>query len=330
MATERAIDDWRALVAVTTCDRDVYLRRCLPRLALASVHDPRLSILVSLDGDDPRTRAFCESWEVPLIHSDAREGVGLSKNRVLEAFPDFDYYFFIEDDVEVLDHRIFGAHVEISRAADLHHMSLFERAGIRSPVSETHAVGYTVVHARYGGAQLNFFSAEGLRTVGGWHPKFAQYRRWGHTEHSYRFPRNGLAPAAFNVATSLADKCIVHRPPSVTSVPDFPLDADQISGPERELMDLQLKHVDLQTLAPYHFNGAPLRPLNQLARAVGPGAPYTLLSRSERRVALSDYLVWRSESRPTRAGRLASLAAGAALAPTNVTVKHAIKMALKR
>jgi hypothetical protein len=37
-------------------------------------------------------------------------------------------------------------------------------------------------------------------TVGGWHPSFARYRRWGHTEHSCRFVRAGLAPPPFNVA----------------------------------------------------------------------------------------------------------------------------------
>lgn len=316
-------------MAVTTCDRDAYLRRCLPRLAQASVFDPRLSVIVSLDGDDPPTRAFCDSWDVPLLHSDAREGVGLSKNRVLERFPDFDFYFFIEDDVEVLDPTVFRRHVEISQTASLHHMSLFERAGVRQPISESVIAGETIVHGRYGGAQFNFFTAEGLRAVGGWHPRFAHYRRFGHTEHSYRFPRNSLAPAPFNVAVSLSDTCLLHRPPSVTSAAGITLDADQIAPSERELMDLELKHVELQTIAPYHFNETPLDPLHRLANAASAGR-YALLTRGERRLALSDYLIRRSENRPASARNLINLAVGVAMAPASPTAKHAVKTHLAR
>ena len=329
MSTDPHPQNWRALAVVTTCAREAYLRRCLPRIAEASVLDPRISVAVSLDGDDPASREFCATWDVPLLHSDTREGVGLSKNRALEFFPDFDYYFFIEDDVEMLDPRVFAIHVEISQALGLHHMSLFERAGIRQPISETHVADQTVVHARYGGAQFNFFTAEGLRTVGGWHPAFAQYRRWGHTEHSYRFSRNHLAPAPFNVAVSLSDRCIVHSPPSVTSVVNAVLDQDQISAPERELMDLELTYVPLQTLAPYHFNEKPLQPLHRLA-AGGSGRRYALLNGEERRHALSEYLISRSEGRGTLLERALSLGAGVAMAPLSPAAKHAIKTRLLR
>jgi hypothetical protein len=330
MTTAASDSEWRALVAVNTCNREPFLRRCLPALARACASDPRISLLVSLDGDDPATRAFCETWQVPLLHSDAREGVGLSKNRVLEAFPDFDYYFFLEDDAEILDASVFAAHVAVAQSAQLHHMSLLHRAAIRKPVSQSTAAGHELVHARYGGADFNFFTAEGLRVVGGWHPLFAQYRRWGHTEHSYRFPRNRLAPEAFNVAVDLTEAFIWYAPPSITQITTIPLDADQISVPERELMNQELKHVPLQTISPYHFNGAPLGPLTRLAAVMNSSRRYPLLSGYERREALADYNLWRFEHGRTRAGRLASLAAAIALAPTSMSVKHAIKTRLIR
>jgi hypothetical protein len=134
------------------------------------VLDPRLSLLVSLDGPDPETVGFCNDWEVPLIYSEQPEGVGISKNRVLERYPDFDYYFFVEDDVELMDDTVFKVHIEISRTSGIHHFSLFERDGIRKPISISIVTGHRIVHALFGGADFNFFTGQGLKVVGGWHP----------------------------------------------------------------------------------------------------------------------------------------------------------------
>ena len=165
----RAIDaaDYRALVCVTTCRRLPYLRRYLPHFARFCSDDPRFHLLVSLDGDEVDTRRFCEQWEVPLLHSDLREGVGMSKNRVLERFPDFDYYFFVEDDVELVDSSVFAAHVELSRATGIHHFTLFERNGLRKATGESTAAGYRVRHGLYGGADFSLYTGAGLRQVGG-------------------------------------------------------------------------------------------------------------------------------------------------------------------
>ena len=146
--------DYRALVCVTTCQRLRYLRRYLPHFARFCADDPRFSLLVSLDGDEADTRRFCEEWEVPLLYSDQREGVGISKNRVLERFPDFDYYFFLEDDVELVDGRVFPAHVELSQASGIHHFTLFERGGVRKVTAQSTAAGHRIVHGLYGGADL--------------------------------------------------------------------------------------------------------------------------------------------------------------------------------
>ena len=148
----RAIDatDYRALVCITTCQRLPYLRRYLPHFARFCSDDPRFHLLVSLDGDEADTRRFCEQWEVPLLHSDQREGVGMSKNRALERFPDFDYYFFLEDDVELFDELVFPAHVELSQASGIHHFTLFQRGGVRKATAQSTAAG-SILHGLYGG-----------------------------------------------------------------------------------------------------------------------------------------------------------------------------------
>ena len=320
---------WQALVAFTTSNRGPYVKRCLPQLAHACRSDPRLSILVALDGDDPETRALCEDWEVPLVYSEAREGVGLSKNRVLESFPDYDFYFFVEDDVEVIDGSVFARHVALMQAAGIHHMSLFTDARSYAPVAETSVQGQRIRHYEYGGAQLNAFTRMGLARVGGWHPLFATYRRWGHVEHSYRFPRNKLAPAPFNVAVELIDSCICHVPPAVTNwVEIASLGADGLSEPERELMNQELAYVPLQTLAPYHLDGPPPGQLTKLSSAFGRRRRYPLLSGAARRRAYADYFVWRSETADRRSAMLGLALLATVTDPTSIALRHAVKVRL--
>jgi hypothetical protein len=191
-------DEYRALICITTCQRLKYLRRYLPHFARFCAADCRFQLLISLDGTEPEVLAFCDEWQIPLVYSDEREGVGIAKNRVLDRFSDFDYYFFLEDDVELVDGSVFPGHVAVAQSSGIHHFSLFRQGGARKPIAESIVDGRRIIHCLYGGADFNFFTGEGLRQVGGWHPRFAEYRRFGHTEHSYRFVRRGLAPAPFN------------------------------------------------------------------------------------------------------------------------------------
>jgi hypothetical protein len=327
--SETPTPEYRALVCITTCERPGYLRRYLPHFARFCAQDPRFPLLVGLDGDDEETRRFCEEWQVPLLHSEEREGVGLSKNRVLERFPDFDYYFFIEDDVELVDGAVFPAHVELAQQSEIHHFSLFSERRIGKPAGESTIAGRRVAHSFVGSARFNFFTAEGLRQVGGWHPRFAEYRRWGHTEHSYRFYNAGLAPAPFNVATELSYACIWHLHPSVTPL-SLPGDEEHIVVPERELIDQHLLHVPLQTISPYEFNGVPFGALDRLATTLDAGERYPLVEAAERRHCRSDYQLWRYRWARGRGRKVAALLAAAWQWPSNPMLKRTVKMALGR
>ncbi len=321
--------DYRALICVTTCRRLAGLRSYLPHYAQLCVQDRRFSLLVALDGTEEDTIRFCAEWDVALVYADEREGVGLSKNRVLERFPAFDYYFFVEDDVELVDGSVFPAHVELSNASGIHHFSLFG-GEVRGPVGESVVAGRRIVHGLFGGAHLTFYTAEGLARVGGWHPRFAEYRRWGHTEHSYRFPRVGLAPAPFNVVTELSDACIWHVPPPVTRVSGVPVDADQISSVEREVMGLELSHLPVQTLSAHHSNGiAPGSP-ELLVAALAGGERYPLVGRAERRRCRSSYQLWRFEKATSAHGRIEALLHTVVNWPANPALRHKLKSALVR
>jgi hypothetical protein len=321
--------DYRALVCITTCERPDFLRRYLPHFARFCAEDPRFSLLVAADGAEAETMRFCEEWGVPLLHSSEREGVGISKNRALEKFPDFDYYFFVEDDVELIDGVVFPVHVELAQASDIHHFSLFSARRLGEPAGESTIAGRRVVHSFVGSARFNVFTAEGLRQVGGWHPRFAEYRRWGHTEHSYRFYNAGLAPAPFNVATELSCACIWHLHPSVTPL-SLSGDEEHIVGPERELIDQKLHHVPLQTFSPYEFNGVPFGSLDRLAATLDAGERYPLVEAGERRHCRSDYQLWRYHWAKSRRRRAAALLAAAWQWPSNPILRRTVKMALRR
>jgi hypothetical protein len=264
------------------------------------------------------------------LYSEEREGVGLSKNRTLERFPDFDYYFFIEDDVELLDGSVFPIHIEVARASGIHHLSLTARRRIRNYDRSSTIAGHRVVHGFYGSADFNFFTAEGLRQVGGWHPLFAEYRRWGHTEHSYRFYRAGLAPTPFNVIEDLTEACIWHIPPTVTRTNLLPVDANEIVAPERKLIDEELIHVPLETISPYEFNGFPFGELDRLAATLKADERYPLVDARERRQCRSDYRLWQFRSGASAPRRAAALLAAAWSWPRNPRLRHTVKLAIGR
>jgi hypothetical protein len=321
---------FKALVCITSCRRLGVLRRYLPHYAGFCESDPRYSLLVSLDGTEAPYLDFCRDWDLALLYSDEREGVGLSKNRALEQFPDFDYYFFIEDDVELVDDSVFSSHVDLAARSGIHHFSLFEHGGVRKPVGETMVAGRRVVHALFGAADFNFFTRAALKRVGGWHPLFARYRRWGHTEHSYRFPRADLAPAPFNVAVELIDAFAWHSPPAVTRVEEIELDEDQISRPERELMDQELDLVPVQTLSAYHLQGTLGRSPTRLASIMSEKNRYPLAGPRERREARSDFLLWQSTRGGSFVRRAATFLAAFGLWPKSPAIRHEVKTWLGR
>jgi hypothetical protein len=247
---------------------------------------------------------------------------------VLEAFPDFDHYFFLEDDVELVDGLVFPAHVELARETGIHHFSIFAPRRLGRRTGETLVGGHHVLHGSVGSARFNFFTGLGLRQVGGWHPRFAEYRRWGHTEHSYRFLHAGLAPAPFNVVADLTDTCIWHFPPPVTQPSLLPADADGIVEPERELIEQRLEHVPVQTVSPYRVERAELPVPKHLGATLDGGGRYPLVAGRERRHCRSDYQLWRyrvTESAPRRA---AALLTAAWQWPANPRLRRTVREAL--
>jgi len=320
---------FRALICFLTCNRNTRLRRYAPSYLEYCRRDRAFDFLVVLDSNDPTSVAFCGERSVPLLWSEAREGVKLAKNRALSRFPGYDCYFFIEDDAELLDLRVLREHVRVARIGGFDHLCLFERGGARGVLGERRVAGHSVVFARHGGAQLTFFTRDGLERVGGWHTAFAQYRRFGHTEHSYRFVHHGLAEAAFIVVETLADCILWHYPPPVTAPRGVVAAsaASQLCELEEKLISDGLTFFPVQTLCAYHFNGMPLDGSRTSWVDELSFDRYPRLSRREKRLAWADHYVALAR---TQSGwrRWASLAKAASRDPRNLGIRHIVKQLL--
>ena len=209
----------KSLICITTCARSLNIKALVWDYILFCNNNIHFDFIVSLDGSDNETINYCKKYNIPLIFSEKREGVGISKNRVLKNCPYYGYYFFIEDDVELLDSNIFDIHINISRNTGVEHFSLFDKSRFRNIVGKTSYKNLTIVHSLYGGAPFNFYSRKGIEIVGGFHTDFAKYKRFGHTEHTYRYVNNDLSDFPFNVIEELIEGfCNWNDPLSVTKI----------------------------------------------------------------------------------------------------------------
>jgi len=255
----------QALIAITTCDRSPLVRAFVPAFHRFCLGNPRFDLLLSIDGaafgSNPDSLAFARERGIAFVMSRVPEGVGISKNRVVARLGGYRYYFFVEDDVELLDPRVFDTLIRLSDGSGIHHFSLHERARIRHVMSTSEFQGMKIIHALYGSAQLSFFTRTALVAAGGWHPDFASRRRGGHTEHSYRVYRNGLAPAPFNIAEDCLGDLVWGNPPSVVSPGGQPITSHGIFTAEQELIDRRVMHLHLATPSPFRL-AVPKRPRN--------------------------------------------------------------------
>lgn len=239
----------RVLVVVTTCSRPHFIQANLENLAGFVNEITDADIAVAIDGlsmqGNQQTLDYCLSKGVTCIFSEVSEGVGVSKNRVVALLGGYEYYFFIEDDVEVLTSRLFTGHLNLFAETDIHHFSLHPRDRLLDLVGSTWTAEGDVLHAMYGSAQVNFFTREALLRAGGWHPVFARLRRGGHTEHSYRVFRAKLCPAPFNLSLKLLETCRWNEPPHVVDPEDtgYQLGENYLFKIENELIEKELTFV---------------------------------------------------------------------------------------
>lgn len=246
----------RTLICLNTCKRAMAVKGIIWEYVNFVKSREDFFLVVSLDGDDKETIEYCKKYGIALIYSDENEGVGLAKNRALSLFGDFDYYFFIEDDVELIDCSVFDAHIELSKKSGIQHFSLFDRNRIINELARSKVGEYTIIHSEFGGAPFNFFTKEGLFKVGGWHDMFAALKRFGHTEHTYRFVNAGLCTYPFNIIEKFLDGYLGWNDPiSVTKI-KVETTKNRLFKGENDLLEQKLQYYPIKTISPYHLVGS--------------------------------------------------------------------------
>ncbi|MBT3325588.1 MAG: hypothetical protein HN396_04970 [Gemmatimonadales bacterium] len=222
-----------------------------------------------------------------------------------------------------------GALVLDAGAGEGPYRELFPPERLEKQVDKTTVDGVTIHHGLFGMAQFNFFTRRAIEAAGGWHPLFSEHCRWGHTEHSYRVARTGLAPAPFNLVPSTAKCFIWHFPPAVTSAPSVRMTEDDIPHFEAALIRDGLDHVPVTTLSDYSFNGRPMDGTDRLAGSVSAATRYPLAEAEEVRACRSSFLLWQAQHASNWFSRLTLLTQAIALSPRNPSIRHYIKMTLQ-
>jgi hypothetical protein len=275
-----------SLICITSCNRINEVKKFIfPFIDFCNKHD-EFDFLLSLDGNIEEYKSFCDKFKIPLLYSEEREGVGLSKNRVLSKFPNYDYYFFIEDDVELIDCSVFHNCINFSSSMNIPHVSFLVFGD--SMINESKN-GWQYKKGFKSGGVFNFFDAKALFKVGGWHTCFAKYKRFGHSEHSYRFYNNGFQEYPFYALNSFAKCLISHDPPHVTKIEDEEY-AGHYHSSEKNLIESKLLYYPIQIISPFFFNGYGMHYNNTVADFLQTNKKkYPLTHGKERRIALSEY-----------------------------------------
>lgn len=277
----------KALIAITTCNRISEIEKYIwDYLKFINVKDS-FHFVLAVDGTSPSYIDFCEQFDIPLIYSEQREGVGLSKNRVLSQFPDYDYYFFIDDDVELIDGAIFQQSVDVYNITNYPHLCANTRHKL---LNSEKTENYLLNKSLRGGGYFSFFSKKELGETGGWNTLFAKYKRYGHTEHSYRFFHADMQPAPFIFAAEFEKMIILHNPESVSKVTNVSTTENELIQEERDLINSKTTYFPLQTLSKFHFNEKPMG-FNQKVHQFLIDNPqkYPLTKGKERKKALGEY-----------------------------------------
>lgn len=310
----------RSLICINTCNRLNEVKKyIIPYLQFVH-NDPQFHFILSLDGKSDDYMEFCNEYSIPLIFSEEREGVGLSKNRVLQKFPDFDYYFFIEDDIELFNADIFNIHIQLFKETGIHHFGY----GLRSYDHVVPTAIGEVTCGWKGGAQFNFFTQTGIRKCGGWHTYFARYKRFGHTEHSYRFYFNELNPRPFCVYKNINKLLIFHDPPHVTNV-EIETNKNELIKEEQDMIDQKQTFVPVAILSAITFNDKNID-CSEVSKQILEADKYFFLTKQEKRKTLSHYYFYLFFEHSTNfLKRTRYFVYSLFLDPTSNQIKHYLK-----
>ncbi len=240
----------KSLITINTCNRLKEVKKnILPYLQFCNANN-NFDFMLALDGNDNDYISFCKENDIPLLYSEKQEGVGLSKNRVLKQFPNYDYYFFIDDDIELINPIIFERFIKISIKTKFHHLSY----SVNDKINKIENKYFNLIGGYRGGGCFNFYTKKALDTVGGWHTNFAKYKRFGHTEHSYRIYYKELNPYPYITLNNIHKYLFLNDPPHVTKI-EVEINENELILEEQDMINAKQTYFALATISDFNFNG---------------------------------------------------------------------------
>lgn len=313
----------KSLISITTCNRIDLVKKFIWEYLRFVNNNEGFHFVLALDGHDTEYVEFCENYNIPLLYSDQREGVGLSKNRVLKQFPNYDYYFFIDDDVELLNDSIFSDCINVLLETGYHHLC---GNHISSLLKTENILGKTITHSSTGGGYFSCYSRKSIEVVGGWNTIFAKYKRFGHSEHSYRVMHSGLQPSPFVFAEEFRDNILVHSPPSVSKCFLEKGIVNEWAEEERRLIEKKTTFFSLKTICPFYFNQQKLGHNKIINDFLSSNSKrYPLTKGKERLRALGEFYALLIPKAKTRTEQIILIFRAFFNSPTNIALKHYIK-----
>lgn len=321
----------KTLITITTCNRLEEVKKYIfPYISFCNKHE-KFDFLLSLDGHNEEYLLFCKDFEIPLIYSDEREGVGLSKNRVLEQFPKYDYYFFIEDDIELLNEQIFIIYTNFAKTHNVSHLNHFGISIEKHKIVKQEKIGnITILNANKGGGYFNFFTKEGLNKVGGWHTTFAKYKRFGHTEHTIRFYNAKLSNYYFTGIKETSKMLLIHFPPHVTNTSKLEFTKNDLNIDEEKLISEKLKFYPIKTLSNYNFLDFDMSINNKVHFFLATNKKkYPLIKGAKRLILFSEYYFFKYKTSNNNLARIIFFVLSFITNPNNNLIKNYIKQKLR-
>lgn len=311
----------KSLITITSCNRFEVVKKFIWDYLCFVNSNENFHFLLALDGRNAEYIAFCQKYEIPLIYSEEREGVGLSKNRVIKKFPNYKYYFFVDDDIELLNDTIFENCIDVLNATGYHHLC---GNHTHSLIKSETVINKTITHSTTGGGYFTCYTKKSLEVVGGWNTLFAKYKRFGHSEHTYRVKNSGLQPSPFIFVEELKKDLLIHSPPSVSK--KNKANKNEWVLEEQQLIHDKTSYFPLETICPYYFNDQELGYNEKVADFIAANPQkYPMTKGKERKVAMAEYYALRIPKADSFFKKIDLLLKSFMLSPTNVALKHYIK-----
>lgn len=316
----------KSLITITSCNRLNEVKKYIWGYLLFANKNERFDFVLALDGNNKEYIEFANKFDIPLVYSEKREGVGLSKNRVLTQFPHYDFYFFLDDDVELLNSNIFESCIYLMTQQNYHHLCINHT---KSQTFKAILNDLNVTHSLTGGGCFTCYTKKGLEKVGGFHTLFAPFKRYGHSEHSYRFMHSGLQPSPFIFFEEGLNDFLIHSPVSVTTSSTNKTNNNEWIKEEQELIDSKTTFFPLNTLSEFQFNQKTLF-FNQKVNDFLEANPqkYPLTRAKERKISLAEHYALRIPKTKGLLKKIVLFLKSFGYAPTNKALKHYVKTQL--